>query len=136
MPTEHELLKQYRGALEKAALWQHKADGFRVMLEGLKMVQGDDLAKPVPNEAEVVEELEGPLSTPDAILRVMRQMPHRAWTPHEVWKRLAQHGWGPVNAAHPVQTVGATMSRMYRRGELTRSEKGVYGLPALTTGGT
>lgn len=140
MPTEEQLLRFYREALENAALWQHRADGYRVMLEGLKMVRGDDLG--TARESAVVEKIEAlddpPRNREEAILRIMRTDADRPWTPLMVYERLIANGWGPQDAENPLQTIGATMSRMLRKGYLVRKVKGSYRLPppALTTGGT
>jgi hypothetical protein len=139
MPTEDELLRLYREALESAALWEHRADGYRVMLEGLRMVRGDDLA--AAKETVVAQRIDSlddpPANREEAILRIMRTDPERPWSPAMVHTRLISHGWAPRGAEHPARTVAATMSRMRAKGLLVRETKGMYLLPpALTTGGT
>ena len=138
LPSEAELRALMRDSLAQAAFYERRAEGFRVMLEARRMILGDDAAEAARESAVAVEKKLGERPTmPAAILRIMAGgPPTAAWTPAEMHSRLVANDWGPQNAKHPVQTVGATMSRMHANGQLARDSKGEYRLPSLTTGGT
>jgi hypothetical protein len=138
MPSEQELHRLIRACLERAAGWERKAEGYRALLDARRLIFGEDQV--VARDSAAVEKkldaVKKVPTKPEAILRLFRAAPDRAWKPVEVHDALVAMGWGPRNAANPVQTVGATLSRMRKQKKLVKDSDGGYRLPSLTTGGT
>jgi len=74
----------------------------------------------------------------DAVRRVMRE--GGVWTAKAMLAELMKRGWEPKEAKHPLPTVEAAMSRLYRvKGEIERVGRGEYtykgfpGSPTLET---
>jgi hypothetical protein len=73
-------------------------------------------------------------SLAEAILRVMAEQSHAAWSGEEVLTALARKDWAPGGKT-PKNSVAATLSRLRDEGRLRRVDRGLYELPPETSGG-